>query len=211
MITLYFVRHGQTDYNLKGIVQGSGVDSSLNGIGQQQAAAFHAYYRNTYQFDALYVSKLMRTHQTMAPWQQQENYKAVQEAGLNEFGWGIHEGVKPTPDQRADFKEILQAWSKGSLEQKVPQGESPVDAWNRAQAFFAELSQRHEDQHVLMCSHGRQLRVILSNLIDGDMIHMEKYQHNNTGFTILELHPGGLPSLRLLNDTTHLEKVGLSV
>ncbi|HNU42529.1 MAG TPA: histidine phosphatase family protein, partial [Cyclobacteriaceae bacterium] len=32
MITkkIYIIRHGQTDFNLKGIVQGSGVDSSLN-------------------------------------------------------------------------------------------------------------------------------------------------------------------------------------
>ncbi|MFT5802452.1 MAG: broad specificity phosphatase PhoE, partial [Nonlabens sp.] len=26
----YFIRHGQTDYNLRGIVQGSGIDSELN-------------------------------------------------------------------------------------------------------------------------------------------------------------------------------------
>ena len=28
--TFYFIRHGQTDLNLKGIVQGRGVDSPLN-------------------------------------------------------------------------------------------------------------------------------------------------------------------------------------
>ncbi|MEM6877731.1 MAG: histidine phosphatase family protein, partial [Bacteroidota bacterium] len=32
--TVYIVRHGQTDYNLRGIVQGSGVDSSLNDTGR---------------------------------------------------------------------------------------------------------------------------------------------------------------------------------
>lgn len=47
---IYIVRHGQTDYNLKGIVQGSGVDASLNDTGREQAAAFHKAYGN-YPFD----------------------------------------------------------------------------------------------------------------------------------------------------------------
>ena len=38
---IYLVRHGQTDFNLKGIVQGSGVDASINETGLKQAQAFY--------------------------------------------------------------------------------------------------------------------------------------------------------------------------
>lgn len=38
--TFYFIRHGQTDLNLKGIVQGRGVNSPLNETGLAQAQAF---------------------------------------------------------------------------------------------------------------------------------------------------------------------------
>lgn len=47
---IYIIRHGQTDFNLKGIVQGSGVDSSLNDFGVAQSRAFlklTAMYRLT--------------------------------------------------------------------------------------------------------------------------------------------------------------------
>ena len=38
--TIYLIRHGETDFNRQGIVQGSGVDSDLNELGLAQAEAF---------------------------------------------------------------------------------------------------------------------------------------------------------------------------
>ncbi|MFW5879460.1 MAG: histidine phosphatase family protein, partial [bacterium] len=58
--TIYLIRHGQTDYNKKGIVQGSGIDASLNDLGRQQAEAFYDAYRNM-PFDKIYISDLKRT------------------------------------------------------------------------------------------------------------------------------------------------------
>ena len=46
-------RHGQTDFNQSGIVQGSGVNASLNEIGQKQAAAFYKKFKD-YPFDVIY-------------------------------------------------------------------------------------------------------------------------------------------------------------
>ena len=64
---LYLIRHGETDYNRQGIVQGGGVDSSLNDLGRRQAEAFFEHYKHL-RFDAVYVSALKRTHETLAPW-----------------------------------------------------------------------------------------------------------------------------------------------
>ncbi|HYG15236.1 MAG TPA: histidine phosphatase family protein, partial [Bacteroidia bacterium] len=38
--TIYLVRHGETEFNRMGIVQGSGVDSELNETGRKQADLF---------------------------------------------------------------------------------------------------------------------------------------------------------------------------
>jgi probable phosphoglycerate mutase len=37
---IYLIRHGETDYNRMGVVQGSGIDADLNELGQRQAQAF---------------------------------------------------------------------------------------------------------------------------------------------------------------------------
>ena len=60
---IYILRHGQTDYNLQGIVQGGGVDTSLNDTGRKQAHAFHEAYKHI-PFEAVITSRLKRTHQT---------------------------------------------------------------------------------------------------------------------------------------------------
>ncbi len=56
---IYIVRHGQTNFNLQGIVQGSGVDSSLNAMGRAQAAAFFKAYQSV-AFDKIYTSTLKK-------------------------------------------------------------------------------------------------------------------------------------------------------
>jgi bisphosphoglycerate-dependent phosphoglycerate mutase len=37
---IYLIRHGETDYNRLGVVQGSGIDADLNDLGRRQAQAF---------------------------------------------------------------------------------------------------------------------------------------------------------------------------
>ncbi|MEY4709285.1 MAG: hypothetical protein RIS28_417 [Bacteroidota bacterium] len=44
--TMYIIRHGETNYNRLGIVQGSGVDTDINELGQQQADAFYQAYKH---------------------------------------------------------------------------------------------------------------------------------------------------------------------
>ena len=64
--TIYLIRHGQTDFNKQGIVQGSGVNSSLNEEGHLQASKFYEAF-NHIPFNKIYVTELQRTHQTVAP------------------------------------------------------------------------------------------------------------------------------------------------
>jgi broad specificity phosphatase PhoE len=44
---LYIIRHGETDLNKQGIVQGRGINSDLNDTGRAQAAAFFKMYKES--------------------------------------------------------------------------------------------------------------------------------------------------------------------
>ena len=58
--TVYFVRHGETEYNRKHIIQGRGVDSDLNAKGQKQAAMLYDSYGDQ-EFELVVFSSLKRT------------------------------------------------------------------------------------------------------------------------------------------------------
>ena len=120
---IILLRHGQTDFNLRGIVQGSGVDSSLNATGKVQADCFYDAYRD-YGFDKLYTSALKRTHQTVQrfissklPWD-----KLID---LNEISWGKHEGQPITPEEDVYYHWMLKQWQMGDTGHKIAGGESP--------------------------------------------------------------------------------------
>ena len=58
------MRHGETENNKNGIIQGSEVDSDINEIGDIQALKFYNSYKKIC-FDKVYVSALKRTYQTV--------------------------------------------------------------------------------------------------------------------------------------------------
>ncbi len=202
MITLFFIRHGQTDFNKQGIVQGSGVDSELNEVGHEQARAFFEHYRGVH-FEGIYASLLKRTHQTLAPWAA-EGHNITAEHGLNELNWGTHEGKKPDPTQRKLFNKTIESWNNGMLDVAVEAGESPMEAWNRAEGLFRQLRRDYLNHNLLLCSHGRQLRVILSGLIDQDLSKMHLYEHHNTGLSIVTIDREGKAHPERINDLRHL-------
>jgi broad specificity phosphatase PhoE len=80
---IYLIRHGQTDYNLQNIVQGSGVDTDLNDRGRQQAQAFFERYKEV-PFQKVYTSALKRTHQSVKGFLEL-GLPHMQLAGLNEI------------------------------------------------------------------------------------------------------------------------------
>ena len=63
---IYIIRHGQTEHNAKGIVQGKGINLSLNDTGRKQASAFYEAYKHI-PFEVVYTSSLIRTHESAAP------------------------------------------------------------------------------------------------------------------------------------------------
>ena len=52
---IFILRHAETDFNKRGVVQGSGIDAPLNDTGKAQARAFYTRYKN-YPFDKIYIS-----------------------------------------------------------------------------------------------------------------------------------------------------------
>jgi probable phosphoglycerate mutase len=206
---IFLIRHGETFYNQFGLVQGSGIDSDLNELGRKQAKAFYKAYRHI-AFDKVYTSTLKRTHQTVwhfiaqgAPWQQL--------AGLNEMSWGHREGRAITQHDDLEYQQILQAWRRGEMHIKPEGGESPSEVLEREQFALEHMLQNEDESNILICMHGRAMRIFLCLLLRNPLKDMDIFQHSNTCLYILHYTIDGGFELVVENDTSHLAELLVEV
>jgi len=202
MKELYIIRHGETDYNRKGIVQGAGVDSSLNARGQRQAKSFYDSYKD-HTFDAVYASALQRTHQTLAGFEE-AGYVLQKTAELNEISWGDHEGKHPTNKMGRDFRTMVDAWHEGMTHLKTPNGESPDEVSGRLEDFLDRLATT-KDKKILICCHGRTIRILLCALLTYPLKKMNLFSSENVCLHRLDWNPPEPAKIILLNNKDHLK------
>lgn len=200
---LYILRHGETELNRLGIIQGSGVDAELNSTGYAQAAAFFQQYGDI-DFQLVVTSRLRRTHQTVRhfiekgiPWEQT--------ADINEISWGDHEGLPPTPERTALYHAMIARWQQGNLDASLPGGETARQLAERVHRFVHWVKNRPE-QRILVATHGRTLRCLVTALKGIGPADMEGTPHANTGLYVVRHHEGQF-HFELENDISHLSRI----
>ncbi|MGW8123698.1 histidine phosphatase family protein [Roseivirga echinicomitans] len=201
---IYLTRHGQTDFNKQGIVQGRGVDSDLNEMGRAQAQAFYDVYRNV-PFDKLYISSLKRTAQSMQNFVQDGlPFEALPE--LDEISWGVHEGAAINQEQHAYYFDMIESWQKGETHRAIEGGESPVNLAERLRAGLSYILAKENEPNILICMHGRAMRLMLALMFNYPLSGMDYFLHNNLGLYEITF-TGNIFVLDSYNDTNHLKHI----
>lgn len=201
--TIYIIRHGQTDYNLKNIIQGSGVDSDLNHNGLVQSRLFFEKYSHV-TFDKIYTSTLKRTIQSVAGFiEAGVEYEPMSE--WNEIGWGIMEGIESTPEKHCEFMSVVNEWRKGRLDYALEGAETPLQLYERQKAGWNKLKEKEEEKTILIAMHGRALRSFLCLLTGKPLAFMDDFEHTNLCLYKFELHFDNSLKMILNCDTTHLD------
>ncbi|MGN0003789.1 MAG: histidine phosphatase family protein [Sphingobacterium composti] len=201
--TFYFIRHGQTDLNLNGIVQGRGVNTSLNETGRKQADAFFDAYKDI-SFDKIYTSTLVRTYETIERFVDELHIPYESLSGLDEISWGIYEGKVQDETIMQGFKELVSAWRNGDLDAHVENGESPNQLVKRQKEAISYILDNEDEDTVLVCLHGRALRIMLCHLTGVPVTNMDDFPHTNTSLYVLEYEDGKFNIKEHFN-TKHLE------
>ncbi len=199
---LYIIRHGETDFNKNKVVQGRGINADLNDTGQQQAEAFYQCYKNI-SFDKVYTSKLKRTHQTVAKFIEKE-IPWEQLIGLDEVAWGNYEGQKHSPELDISFKKLINSWASGDYNNKAEGGESPNELNARQVEAMNHILAQKEEKKVLICMHGRALRLLLCGLTNKEFNQMDSFPHQNTSLYVLD-YDGKDFKIETFNSLTHLQ------
>ena len=199
---LYIIRHGQTDHNLKGIVQGKGVNLPLNELGQRQALAFFEAYKEV-PFDGVYTSTLLRAQQTIYPFRDAgHSYEIFSE--LDEISWGEMEGTAHVMENSDIFKQLLDSWRAGDIDAKPPGGESPRELQDRQKRFIDHILHT-PDRYILIAMHGRAIRSLMCTLTNTPLSMMEEFPHVNLTLYKVNLLSDGKFEIEKFNDQEHLK------
>lgn len=159
---LCIVRHGETDWNSQGILQGW-MDVTLNRLGRQQARAMAAQFDRT-GFAAVWSSPLIRARETaeiVAPLIRLPFPRFHD--GLMERNFGIFQGVP-----KAELAELnpveLQLIMKRNPAGHFEGGETMDEFADRVLAALAEIGAAHPGQQALVITHGWVMDVVTRHI-----------------------------------------------
>ena len=206
---LYFVRHGETDYNRDGIMQGRGVDTSINATGRAQADALARLFADV-DIQAIYSSSLRRARETAAVIAAHHPSVPVHATPqLDEMSWGVVEGRSRDSDAvESIYSDLYDHWDRGEFDKCVDGGESVLDVQKRGLAAVTRIAEQHAGERIVIVTHGRFLRVILASLLDDyGLERMNDIPHDNAAVNHLVVRSGAY-TLERLNSTDHLADVG---
>ena len=156
MLTVAFVRHGLTDWNLEGRMQGH-TDIPLNVTGRQQAAALATRLQKEC-WDAVYASPLSRARETAEIIARRLDLPVETDERLLERGHGQIEGTT-VPERIAQWGENWQ-----NLELGIEHAE-PLSL--RGTSFFLSLMNQYPNanKRIIVVSHGGLIRFTLKKLV----------------------------------------------
>jgi broad specificity phosphatase PhoE len=183
---IWLIRHGETDWNRNGRVQGW-TDIPLNATGRDQAKRLARWLKDV-KFEHIYSSDLSRALDTA---------KAV--ASVH------HMEVTTTKTMREQFFGQAEGLNRVEKDKRFPNGAPDAETWEaleqRVSSFLKEVASHHHTGPILVAAHGGVIRAALTWLGEKP-VHIE-----NTSMTRLRVE-GGQFEMISINTTPHLANIG---
>jgi uncharacterized phosphatase len=186
LTTIYIVRHGETEWNAAGRIQGGMADSPLTETGKKQAAEIREKFKSVH-FDALFSSDLLRAKHT-AEIIALERQLVVNTTNLiRERMYGKFEG-RLAHEYQQENKEIFEKirvleWKERRKMKVLEDLETEEGLCNRMIIFMREIAATYTGKTVLVVSHGGIMRVFLSHILGKEL---EPGAIRNTGYIKIE-------------------------
>lgn len=205
MLRIYFVRHGQTDWNSLKRLQGQ-QDALLNELGKRQAQAVARRLKNL-PLESLYTSDLARARQTAEAINTYHHLPLLHRPQLRERSLGIFEGhtIEQCIQRHPDIRS---AYERDRLGYRIPQGESYLEFTCRVGGFFDALRLQHDGQTIAVVAHGGVLGAAFGHIVAQQLhlaspLYLPLFAVDNGSISQLQ-HKEGRWLVHSLNLTDHL-------
>ena len=195
---IILTRHGETEENKRGILQGWKI-GTLSETGRRQAALLGKRLRKT-KIDMIYTSDLdrcVKTAKVIAKYHPKAKF--IKDKRLRESRLGVFEGKNIGKN---DWDAL-----KGDIFTNKPKnGENFIEVWARLKEFYEEIFKKNNDETILVVGHGGSMCLLQGLIYKKDLEYslfkIEKLK--NTAVTEIEINKDGSYKVLLLNSEKHL-------
>lgn len=161
---IYFVRHGETDWNKERKIQGQ-VDIPLNEFGRHLARETAKGLRDV-PFDVCFTSPLGRARETAEIILQGRDVPILEDKRILEMNFGVLEG-KCCSKEGWDVPDSFQMFFDDPVHYQAPEGGEDFQAVRERTGDFLNwlfAQEQYRDSTVLVTTHGAAMAGLLNNL-----------------------------------------------
>lgn len=202
MICFYFVRHGQTLWNLTGKYQGS-TDVPLSEVGEAQAELAARWFDDK-KIDVIYTSPLVRARKTAEAIARRHQLEPVIKPEFRELSFGEWEGLT--------YDEIESRWP-GAIEKlyrapdelQIEGGETFAEVEKRTMKGMEDLIAQGDGKTYVIVGHGASTRTILCGMLELPIRLAWHFCQGNANISCIHYYGKGQSWLYMLNSQEHLE------
>lgn len=186
-MNIYLVRHGETDWNKEGKIQGS-EDIPLNAYGVELAEITSEKMKDI-PVEVIFSSPLLRARKTAEIMKRDREIPIMIDDRLREMGFGSYEGTlvkKAVEDENNALHNFISAPGLYQAED----GENFSDVIERARSFIMEvlLPAQNQYENVMLTAHGAFIRCFLRCIEERPLSEFwGGIPQRNCAVTILEL------------------------
>lgn len=201
MTRIYLIRHGETEWNKQGRLQGnSNVKLSPEGIRQAQLLAEHSPFQH---IDAIYSSDLVRAVDTAKILAEKFNLEVQTLPELRETNFGYWEG-KSIADLAEIYPDDFGKFFTAPEKCRPPHGETFLECQDRVMNAMNKIVAAHDNKKILVVSHGAVIRLILCAALGMPINKMWAISQFNVALNILRFDDLNI-TVELMNSTAHLK------
>jgi len=163
-LRLLLVRHGETESNVRHVLDSRPPGPPLTDVGERQADELAQRLADE-PVVAVYASTAIRAQQTAEPLARRHGLEVRVLDGVHEIGLGDLEGRS---DQAAVevFVSVYRPWTQGDLSPAMPGGETGHEVLARCAAAVEKIVAEHRAGSVVLVSHGGTIRLLAESMAD---------------------------------------------
>ncbi len=201
--TLILVRHGETEWNLAGRIQGHS-DSRLTARGAEQGRRAGERLAGL-DISTVYASDLGRARETGEIIAAPHGLAVKAVHGLRERCYGAFEG-KTAEEMRGDDPEVFERWLGDRHGLAPPGGETQQELSERVMGALGEIAGAHPGGTVAVATHGGPIKSAVFAVLEIPIGSWDRTWVSNGSVTVFRGTPGEL-KVACFNDTSHLDSV----